>query len=52
MSAQPKDAIYTLPEFRESYMGGAIRNAAKLIADGEPDVALTLLNTVKERMGL
>ena len=47
-----QEAIYTLPEFRDSYMGGAIRNAIIEIEAGKADVALTLLHTVKERMGL
>ena len=47
-----QDAIYTLPEFRDSYMGGAIRNAIIEIEAGKTSVALDLLHTVKERMGL
>lgn len=47
-----QEAIYTLPEFRDSYMGGAIRNAIIELEAGKPQVALDLLHTVKERMGL
>lgn len=47
-----QEAIYTLPEFRDSYMGGAIRNAIIEIEAGKTSVALDLLHTVKERMGL
>lgn len=47
-----KSAFDDMPEFRDSYMGGAIRNAIIEIEAGKADVALTLLHTVKERMGL
>ena len=47
-----KSAFNDMPEFRDSYMGGAIRNAIIEIEAGKPQVALHLLHTVKERMGL
>ena len=45
-------AFEAMPEFRDSYMGGAIRNAIAEIEAGKPQVALNLLHTVRERMGL
>lgn len=47
-----KSAFDDMSEFRDTYMGGAIRNAITEIEAGKPQVALDLLHTVKERMGL